>query len=193
MTTAAQVKQNEPTQTALDAFNLARIRSAQTEAEAVNETNNSAKNKLRGVYAITQVQGLHNEAAKLALQLVKGGDEAIDEFCEKVRKAGAYVGLLGKTLTPRQFELFGMAGVGPAPEDERAEREGRAAGFAQDGEPGSKESDLPYETGSIKGQKWMSAFRQARSERDAILAMPQPDPSATEEGKGGEKSDESED
>ncbi|MHC2294967.1 hypothetical protein, partial [Bradyrhizobium barranii] len=47
MTTA---QQNEPTQQALDAFNLARIRAAQKEAESVNETNNSAKNKLRACF-----------------------------------------------------------------------------------------------------------------------------------------------
>ncbi|MHC2293756.1 hypothetical protein [Bradyrhizobium barranii] len=68
MTTA---QQNEPTQQALDAFNLARIRAAQKEAESVNETNNSAKNKLRGVFAITQGQGLHNDAAREALKLVE--------------------------------------------------------------------------------------------------------------------------
>lgn len=188
MAKPSETKQNEPTQTALDAFNLSRLRTAQSEAKAANESNNGIKNKLRGAFAITAAQGLHNEAAKLALQLVEGGDETIDEFCEKVRKAGVYVGLLGKTLSPRQFELFGMAGVGPTPEDERASIEGRAAGFAQDGEPGSREQDNPYEVGSIKGQKWLTAFRQARSERNAILAMPQPNPEAA--GDGEQSSDE---
>jgi hypothetical protein len=183
---AAQEKSNEPTQSALDAFNLSRLRNAQNEAKSSNEANNKVKNKLRGAFAITAMQGMNNEAAKLALQLVEGGDESIDEFCEKVRKAGAYVGLLGKTLSPRQFELFGMAGVGPTPEDERAAIEGRAAGFKMDEEAGSKETDNPYDVGSIKGQKWLSSFRQARSERDAILAMPQPTPDAGEGKKDGE-------
>ncbi|SEB97017.1 hypothetical protein [Bradyrhizobium erythrophlei] len=175
-------KPNEPAQAALDSANLSRIRNAQAEAAAQNEVNNTAKNKLRGTYAQTQAQGLHNEAAKLALDLVEGGDEAIDEFCEKVRKAGVYVGYLGKVLSPRQFELFGMAGVGPTPEDERAKLEGRAAGFRLDSEPGSKETDNPYEIGSLKGQAWLSAFRDARSERDHVLSMPAP---ATEGEKGG--------
>ncbi|WP_454629611.1 hypothetical protein [Bradyrhizobium cenepequi] len=172
--TSAQPKQNEPTQSALDAFNLARIRLAQKEAERVNEENNSAKNRLRGVFAQTVSQGLHNDAAREALKLVDGGDQAIDDFCEKVRKIGSYVGLLGKTLSPRQYELFGMPGTGPAPEDERAENEGRAAGFRLDDEQGSREQDNPYEIGSSKGQAWLKGFRIARPERNTILSMQPP-------------------
>jgi hypothetical protein len=182
--TAAKDKSNEPAQAALDTANLSRIRKAQTDAASQNEVNNSAKNTLRGIFAQTSTQGLHNDAAKLALELVKGGDEAIDEFCEKVRKAGIYVGYLGKVLSPRQFELFGMAGVGPTPEDERASIEGRAAGFKLDDEPGSKETDNPYEAGSIKGQKWLSAFRDARSERDHVLSMTAPNTDGTEGDEG---------
>ncbi|KGT73686.1 hypothetical protein MA20_42820 [Bradyrhizobium japonicum] len=173
MTTA---QQNEPTQQALDAFNLARIRAAQKEAESVNETNNSAKNKLRGVFAITQGQGLHNDAAREALKLVEGGEADIDAFCEKVRKIGVYVGFLGKTLTPRQYELFGMPAAGPAPEDERAENEGRAAGFRMDDEAGSKEQDNPYEVGSQKGQAWIKGFRKGRPERNTLLSMQKTEP-----------------
>lgn len=172
--TQTQAKSNEPGQAALDAFNLARIRSAMIEAEAVNEQNNSAKNKLRGIYAITVAQKLNNEAGKIALRLVKDGDEAIDEYLETISKVSIYIGYLGKTLSKRQFELFGMANMGPTPEDERASIEGRAAGFAQDSEEGSSEKSSPYETGSIKGQAWLSAFRQARSERDAIMSMAPP-------------------
>lgn len=188
--TAAQPKSNEPGQAALDAFNLARIRSAIIEAESVNEQNNSAKNKLRGVYAQTALQKLNNDAARTALRLVKGGDEAIDKFLEDLGKTAIYVGYLGKTLSKRQFELFGLAGMGPTPEDERATIEGRAAGFAMDSEEGSSESSLPYETGSLKGQAWLKAFRQARSERDAILSMPAPTPDASGEGDGEQTSDE---
>ena len=173
MTDTPQAKQNEPGQAALDAFNLARIRNAMVEAETVNEQNNTAKNKLRGVYAITAAQSLNNDAARTALKLVKGGDEAIDKYLDDFEKTRVYIGYLGKTLSKRQFELFGMASVGPVPEDERATIEGRAAGFAMDSEEGSKESESPYEVGSLKGQAWLRAFRQARSERDAILAMPQ--------------------
>ncbi|MCP1852845.1 MULTISPECIES: hypothetical protein [unclassified Bradyrhizobium] len=183
MTTPAD-RPNEPTQSALDAFNLSRIRSAQAEAKAANESNNTVKNRLRGVFAITSQQGMNNDAAKLAIKLYEGGDEAIDAYCTEVERAGFYLGLLGKTLSPRQYELFGMRGTGPTPEDERAKREGRAAGFRLDTEPGSKESDNPYETGSIKGQAWLAAFRQARSERDAIMAMPQPTPDGGEQGEG---------
>lgn len=184
MTTPAADRPNEPTQSALDAFNLSRIRSAQAEAKVANESNNTVKNRLRGVFAITSQQGMNNDAAKLAIKLFEGGDEAIDAYCTEVERAGFYLGLLGKTLSPRQYELFGMRGTGPTPEDERAKREGRAAGFRLDSEPGSKESDSPYEAGSIKGQAWLSAFRQARSERDAIMAMPQPTPDGGEQPKG---------
>ena len=184
---AAQPKPNEPTQAALDAFNLSRIRAAQKAAEKVNEANNSAKNRLRGVFAQTVVQGLNNDAAREALKLVEGGDETIDAYCEKVRKVGAYVLLLGKTFTPRQYDLFGMAGFGPTPEDERAKNEGRAAGFAFDGEQGSTEQANPYEVGSLKGQAWLSAFRDARAERNAIQSMQPPASDASEgDAKGGE-------
>lgn len=175
---------NEPGQAALDAANLAKIRRAQTEAASQNEVNNKAKNGLRGVFAVTQQQGLHNEAARMALKLVEGGDEAINEFCDMVRKCGVYVGYLGKVLSPQQFELFGMAGLGPTPEDERAKIEGRAAGFRMDDEVGSTEKDSPYEIGSLKGQVWLNAFRQARAERNTVLSMPQPTAEGGESGKG---------
>jgi hypothetical protein len=84
--------------------------------------------------------------------------------------------LLGKTLTPRQYELFGMPAAGPAPEDERAENEGRAAGFRMDDEPGSKEQDNPYEIGSQKGQAWLKGFRKGRPERNTLLAMQKTEP-----------------
>lgn len=176
---AAQEKSNEPGQAALDAFNLARIRRAIIEAEEVNEQNNTAKNSLRGIYAQTALQKLNNDAARTALKLVKGGDEAIDKYLEELAKVSVYIGYLGKTLSKRQFELFGIANMGPTPEDERATIEGRAAGFAMDTEEGSSESSNPYEIGSLKGQAWLSAFRQARSERDAIMAMPPPVPDAS--------------
>lgn len=183
MTAAAQPKSNEPGQAALDAYNLARIRTGMVEADGANEANNSAKNKLRGVFAQTQAQGLNNDAARTALRLVKGGAESIDEYLEQLSKVQIYIGYLGYTLSKRQYELFGIANMGPTPEDERAAIEGRAAGFATDDEEGSTEKSNPYETGSIKGQAWLSAFRQARSERDAILAMPQPEPAAGGEAK----------
>ncbi|MGR4927328.1 hypothetical protein ACIPUD_11025 [Bradyrhizobium sp. CAR08] len=177
---------NEPGQAALDASNLSRIRQAQSDAAAKNEENNTVKNRLRGVFAQTAQQGLHNEAGKLALKLVEGGDDAINEFCEMVRKCGAYVGYLGKVLSPQQFELFGMAGLGPTPEDERAKIEGRAAGFRLDGEPLSTETDSPYDIGSIKGQVWLRAFRDARGERDTVLSMPPPAPEGGEPASKGD-------
>jgi hypothetical protein len=176
MTEAAKThdKANEPGQAALDTLNLARIRNAITVHDAAVSDNNKRKNTLRTVYASTSLQNLDNEAAGIALKLVEGGDEAIEKYCKTVRNVGVYVGYLGKVLSPAQYDLFGMAGTGPTPEDERAKIEGRSAGFSLDDEKGSKESDSPYEIGSIKGQAWLKAFRQARSERDAIMAMQQP-------------------
>lgn len=167
-------KPNEPGQAALDATNLSRIRRAITEAGEANEVNNKVKNRLRGIYAQTSLQNLNNDAARTALKLIEGGDEAIDKYLADHEKVAIYVGYLGKTLSKRQFELFGVHGTGPAPEDERATNEGRAAGFKLDDEQGSKETDSPYEIGSIKGQAWLAAFRQARIERNDVLAMPQP-------------------
>ena len=177
-------KKNEPNQAALDAFNLARIRGAMVKAEEVNEQNNSAKNSLRGVYAQTQSQGLNNDAARIALRLAKEGDTAIDKFLTDFEKIGVYLGYLGKVFSKRQYELFGLGSLGPVPEDERATIEGRAAGFADDSEEGSTESANPY-PGSIKGQAWLAAFRQARSERDAIMSMTPPPVDA--KGGDGEK------
>src|SRR4051794_4974495 len=113
MSATTQAKSNEPGQAALDAFNLARIRAGMIEADDANEANNTAKNKLRGVYAQTSLQGLHNDAGRTALRLVKGGDEAIDKYLEEIAKVSVYIGYLGKTLSKRQFELFGMANMGP--------------------------------------------------------------------------------
>lgn len=179
MPTPTQNKSNEPDQAALDAFNLVRIRNAQKVHDDAVKDNNSRKNTLRSVYATTALQNLHNEAAGIALKLVAEGDDAIDKYCAQVSKVGIYVGYLGKVLSPRQYELFGMAGIGPTPEDERAKIEGRAAGFGEDDEKGCKETDNPY-PGSVKGNAWLTAFRQARSERDAIKSMPAPAPDASD-------------
>jgi hypothetical protein len=193
---AAQVKSNEPGQPALDAVNLVRIRNAKKIHDDAVKDNNSQKNKLRTVYASTALQNLDNEAAGIALKLVEEGDEAIEKYCKTVRNVGIYVGYLGKVLSPAQYDLFGMAGTGPLPEDERAKIEGRAAGFKLDVEPGSKDSDNPYEIGSIKGQAWLSAFNNSRSERDIILSMPAPTPDASQkdgDAQGGGASGDAED
>lgn len=188
---AAQKTSNEPDQAALDAFNLVRIRNAQKVHDDAVKDNNSRKNTLRSVYATTALQNLHNAAAGIALKLVAEGDDAIEKYCAEVRKVGIYVGYLGKVLSPAQYDLFGMAGTGPTPEDERAKIEGRAAGFGEDDESGCKESDNPY-PGSVKGNAWLTAFRQARSERDAIKSMPAPTPDASEKKDGEAKAGEAE-
>jgi hypothetical protein len=169
---------NEHSQKSIDAVSIALIR----EAKRVKD---KKQGELRAAYKTADLRGLDTEAAKTAIKLFEGGSEAIDLFFNEFKKVGEYLGLMGKTLAPAQYEMFGPK-VGPLPEDERAKLEGRAAGFDLD--PSMSEEKNPYEPGSVKGQCWLSEFRQARSERDSIMAMPQPraeddDEASDEEGK----------
>jgi len=168
---------NEPSQSAIDAVNLFRIKAAQ-------DKHNTMTGELRGVFAKAQLQNLNTDAAKTALTLVKKGDASIEEYFAEFRKVGDYVRLLGKELTPAQYELFGLK-HGPTPEDERAGIEGLAAGRSFDIE----EAANPYETGSIKGQAWLSKFRVGRSERDTIMSMPEPEAKPDSEGSESEDGD----
>lgn len=177
---AAQDKSNEVSQSAIDAVNLFRIKASQ-------EKHNTMTGELRGVFAKAQLQNLNTDAAKTALTLVKKGDSAIEEYFAEFRKVGDYVKLLGKELTPAQYELFGLK-QGPTPEDERAGIEGLAAGRSFDVEMAAN----PYEVGSIKGQAWLTKFHVGRAERDAIMAMPEPEAPAGEAA-GGEAAGDDED
>ena len=163
--------QNEPTQAAIDAVNLGNIRKAQ-------DANSSANGTLRGAFAKAQLQNLNISAAKTAIQLVRKGGTAIDDYFEEFKKVGEYLKLQGKELSAAQYELFGIT-QGPTPEDERAGIEGHAAGFKLDDEPGSTEESNPY-PGSVKGNAWLTAFREARAQRNAVLAMPEPTAAAAE-------------
>lgn len=160
----AQTTQNEPTQDAIDAVSLGMIRLAK-------KATDKKQGELRATYTTVSLRQLNTDAAKTAIKLFDGGNEAIDKFYKDFEKASRYLRLLGKELTPTQYEMFGEK-RGPAPEDERAGTEGRAAGF--DIDPEMSEAKCPYEVGSLKGQAWLAAFRQARTERDAVLAMPMP-------------------
>lgn len=157
---------NEHPQSSIDATSLSLIRRARTAKD-------KKQGELRAAYTTADLRGLDTDAAKVAIKLVEQGPEAIDNFFKQFRKVGEYVGLLGKTLAPAQYEMFGPK-IGPLPEPERAALEGRAAGFDLD--PEVLESSNPYEIGSLKGQAWLSAFRDARGERDSIMQMQPPEP-----------------
>ncbi len=174
--TAATERPNEHPQSSIDSVSLALIRDAK-------RVKDKKQGELRAAYKTADLRGLDTDAAKTAIKLVEDGNEAIERYFEEFRKVGEYVGLLGKTLSPAQYEMFGPK-VGPLPEDERAKLEGRAAGFDLD--PEMTEQKNPYEVGSIKGQSWLSAFRDARSERDTIMQMqpPAPDTSDTKGDEG---------
>jgi hypothetical protein len=163
---AAQVTSNEPTQASIDAVTLGMIRIAR-------KAKDKKQGELRSAYATADLRGLNTDAAKIAIKLIEQGGEAIDTHFEEFRKTAEYIKLMGKELTPSQYELFGLK-QGPAPEDERGAIEGRAAGFMLDDEEGSQESSNPY-PGSVKGQAWLTAFRQARAERNTVLAMKAPE------------------
>ncbi len=162
--TTAVDRPNEHPQASIDAFNLALIRFAQ-------DSVNKKQGELRTAYSTSQLRGTDPDAAKIALKLKKGGREAIDAYFQQIRKVGEYLGALGAVLEPIQYEMFGPK-VGPIPEDERAKLEGRAAGMDLD--PEMIEQKNPYDPGTIKGQCWLSSFRQARTERDSIMAMQPP-------------------
>lgn len=164
-------KVNEPTQEAIDAVSLGIIRNAKVAKD-------KKQGELRAAYSTADLRGLNTDAAKIAIKLVDNGQEAIDEHFKIFERTAAYVKLMGKELSPAQYEMFGLK-QGPTPETERAEIEGRAAGFLLDSMPGSQEADNPY-PGSLKGNHWLTAFRQARSERNSVLAMKPPEGTASD-------------
>ncbi len=164
-----QAKSNEHPQSSIDSVSLALIRFAL-------QAKDKKQGELRTAYTTASLRGLDTDAGKEALKLVKDGNEAIDAFFTHFRKVSEYVGLLGKTLSPAQYEMFGPK-VGPLPEDERAKLEGRAAGFDLD--PEITDASSPYEIGSLKGQAWLSAFNDARQQRDTIMSMQPPTPEAS--------------
>ncbi|NEV75510.1 hypothetical protein DYI24_00240 [Rhodopseudomonas sp. BR0C11] len=157
---------NEPSQDAIDATSLGIIRAAKGAKD-------KKQGELRAAYSTADLRGLNTDAAKIAIKLRDQGQEAIDEHFKTFERTAHYLKLMGKELSPAQYEMFGLR-QGPTPETERAEIEGRAAGFSLDGEPGSQESDNPY-PGSVKGNHWLTAFRQARSERNSVLSMKMPE------------------
>lgn len=169
-------KPNEHSQDSIDALSLSLIRRAR-------KVKNAAHGDLQSMFQTANIRGLDTDAAKIALKLADQGAEAIDAYFSEFRKVGTYLGLLGKVLAPQQYEMFDPK-IGPLPEDERASLEGRAAGFDLD--PEMDDSKNPYDIGSIKGQKWLSAFGDARRERDAIMQMKpsEPDTSNTEGDEG---------
>ncbi len=171
MTDKDKARQNEPSTQSVEAVMLGMIRLAKNSRDKKN-------GELRAAYSTADLRGVNSDAAKIAIKLVEGGSEAIDEYFKEFTLVTAYVQHMGKILSPAQYEMFGEKGRGPMPEDERAQLEGRAAGFRLDGEEGSEESSNPY-PGSVKGQAWLKAFRQARAERNQVLTMSKP-----EEGEG---------
>lgn len=165
---------NEYSQASVDALMLATIRHAQ-------QIRKKKHGELQSAFKTAELRGTNTDAAKTALKLAEGGTEAIDEYFNQFRLVGNYLDLLGKTLAPAQYEMFGPK-LGPVPEEERATKEGRSLGFDLD--PEMSELKNPYEPGSTKGQAWLAAFRQARSERDGIMAMqpPKVEPNPDDEG-----------
>ena len=165
---------NEHPQSTVDAVSLAMIR----EAKRVKD---KKQGELRSAYKTADLRGLDTDAAKIAIKLVEGGTEAIDNYFMQFRRVGEYIGLMGKTLAPAQYEMFGPK-LGPVPEEERATKEGRSAGFDLD--PDMSEKKIPYDPNSSKGQAWLAAFRQARIERDSVMAMqpPKVEPDPDDEG-----------
>lgn len=176
----SEVRANEPDQAAIDAVNLSRIMKAMVDKD-------SAVGSLRSAFAKAELQNLDTDAAKAAIRLVNKGGDAIDDHFNLFRKTGEYVRLLGKELSPSQYELFGLR-LGPTPEDERAGIEGLAAGRA-----GDAESTNPYEIGSLKGQAWLAKFREGLAERDLVLSMPEPKADDDDDGDGSDDESEDED
>ncbi|WP_027578441.1 hypothetical protein [Bradyrhizobium sp. Ai1a-2] len=168
---------NEYPQLSIDAVSIALIR----EAKRVKD---KKQGELRAAYTTADLRGLDTEAAKVAIKLVEDGSEAIDAYFNQFKKVGEYIGVMGKVLAPAQYEMFGPK-IGPVPEDERAKREGRAAGFSLDPETSDKSN--PYDIGSIKGQQWLRAFDDARQERDSIMSMQPPAPEGAAAKSDGEE------
>jgi hypothetical protein len=171
-TSAAQVTQNEPTQASIDAVCLGMIRLAR-------KAKDEKMGALRSAYSTGNLRGLNTDAAKDAIRLIEKGGDAIDTFFATFKKTAEYVQLMGKVLSPSQYELFGSPKQGPTPEDERAAIEGRAVGFMMDDEDGSQEAANPY-PGTPKGNSWVTAFRQARAERNTVLSMKAPEAEASD-------------
>lgn len=151
--------QNEPDQTAIDTVNLSRIRAAQ-------EAHASETGSLRSVFAKAELQGLHLPAAKRALKVIKS--DKVDEMIEEITKTLEYLRLMGREVTAPQLDMF-IASPPSAPEDEKAENQGRVAGMM-----GQSEGDNPFDPASPKGRAWITGFRDGEAQRKLVMSMPEP-------------------
>lgn len=169
----SQDGKNEPAvaDDALAMVNLSRIRKAQ-------EVFASENGSLRNVYAQAERQGLHLAAAKKAIKVAKSGKR--DELIEEISKTLYYLKLMRCGVQESQISLFEYE-PSLAPIDEKAAADGRFAGF-----DGQDESANPHAINTVAGQAWLAAFRQGRSERELILAMPTPDASDDGDDDGSE-------
>lgn len=157
--------QNEPDQTAIDTVNLSRIRAAQ-------EAHASATGSMRSVYAKAELQGLHLPAAKRALKVIKS--DKVDEMIEEITKTLEYLRYMGRDISAPQLDMF-IASPPSAPEDEKAENQGRVAGMM-----GHSEDQNPHDPASQKGRAWIAGFRDGEAQRKLVMSMPEPVASADE-------------
>lgn len=156
-------RSNEPSQAAIDAVNLSRIRKAQ-------ELNGQAGASLRGICAAAQLQGLDLPDAKEAIKIAKGGAEAVEKFLDSVVNITAYLNYLGVPVQRAQLDLF-EAAPQSAPEDEIAKAAGLVAGRL-----GDLENTNPHAANTPKGMAWLTGHRDGAAERAAVMAMAPPHP-----------------
>ena len=159
--------QNEPDQSAIDTVNLSRIRAAQ-------EQHASETGSLRSTFAKAELQGLHLGAAKRALKVIKS--DKVDEMIDEITKTLEYLRLMGRKVSAPQLDMF-IQSPPSAPEDEKAENQGRVAGMM-----GHQEGHNPFDPASAKGRAWITGFRDGEAQRKLVMSMPEPAASDADDG-----------
>jgi hypothetical protein len=147
---------NKPTDEAVVAVNLSKIKAAQ-------EVALSGHGSLRSVLAHAEGKGVHLKAAKRALAIVKSGDA--DAWLEETRETTRYLKILRHGIQENQLSLFEFE-PSLAPLDEKAGLDGRACGL-----DGGEESANPHDLNTGAGQAWIAAYRQGLFERELVLSM----------------------
>lgn len=182
MTAAAQKSppeagHNQPSDEAIVAVNLSRIRAEQ-------DKYGSAGGSLRSVFAKAEQQGVNLDAAKRAIKIVRSGK--VDEWLKETSDITRYLRIMRHGINDGQLNLDLESTL--APIEEKAGLDGRAAGLA-----GEAESNNPHHGNTKAGMAWLTAYRQGLSERNLVLSMKDDAPDNDNEEAGHEAEEDDED
>jgi ribosome modulation factor len=166
-----ELKRNGPSEDAVIAVNLGKMKRAKAEFETAN---GNYRNTLKHV----ESKGVHLAAAKDAIAIQKSGK--VEEKLEYLKALFQYLKILGQPFTKDQLDLFAVEAP-RTPSIEKAKEHGRYVGIM-----GQGMDQNPYAIDSDQGQAWIAAFHDGTKEREMILSM---EPAGDELLKGDEDDD----